>query len=185
MKLILGDCFASSAIRCCFVDTDISLDVLSVFPNNSSVIRHPPSLLTGSLGAVRLSSSGTMRALRLPFVLPCTVRLSPMQVPCRLRFVRSLARQRLLASGQESFIPVPLSSGFLYMETSGSLTFRRNPLCIRPALRPRSAWVHLAFIGAQLGVHGPIRQTRWRVEISGLNDTASASAVYASCRHYC
>src|SRR5690606_19396183 len=48
---ISGAFFASSAIRCCFVETDFDPDISIVFPFNSFMIRHSlPS--TGSHGLV-------------------------------------------------------------------------------------------------------------------------------------
>ena len=48
-----------------------------MFPIGDSVFRQPPSLLTGSLGTVRLLSSATMRPLRLPLPFSPGSLLSP------------------------------------------------------------------------------------------------------------
>src|SRR3954447_1135728 len=53
------------------------LGVHRVLPSGGSVFRRPPSLLTGSLGMVRLLSSATMRPLRLPLSISPGSLLSP------------------------------------------------------------------------------------------------------------
>ena len=65
--------FASSAIRCCFVDTFIGLWVPLVWPNNGSVTRSLPSLLTGfPRVGVSLLSTGTIKGLKTSRVLPAS-----------------------------------------------------------------------------------------------------------------
>ena len=54
VNTISGDCFANSAIRCCFVDTFLNSDALIVFPPNDSKIRYPPFPLQDPSGWVLL-----------------------------------------------------------------------------------------------------------------------------------
>jgi hypothetical protein len=56
---VSGDCFASSAIRCCFVDTGSGFDAPALFPSNRSVTWHSlPSPGPGRLPFPRFG--GTM-----------------------------------------------------------------------------------------------------------------------------
>ena len=68
-----GICLASSAIRCCFVETVRGLGVPPIFPSNGSMIR-----LSASLRWVPWSEfpsfRGTIRELRFPTAPPCVLR---------------------------------------------------------------------------------------------------------------
>ena len=109
-------------LRCHAVGSAVAL---RVFPSHGPILRRIPSLLTGSRGAVRLFSSGTMNALRLPTALGS-------------RFIRHFTFATRLAVGfappcattgarQPGLVqPVDLS-GNLFRETIGSPKFPGNP----------------------------------------------------------
>ena len=64
---ISGACFASCAIRLCFVETSPDFDTSDVFPFGDSMTRHPPFLHWVPSGWFP-SFNGTTRMLRLPAV---------------------------------------------------------------------------------------------------------------------
>ena len=75
-----GDCFASFAICCCFVDTGSSSDALAMFPPNKSVTQRPlPSPGSGRIAVPLLHRYyGT---LRRPAARPAALRFLRLAVP--------------------------------------------------------------------------------------------------------
>jgi hypothetical protein len=106
VNTIPGDCLASSAIRCSFVETESELDVSGIFPSNGSVSRRLlPS--AGSLGSVPPLHQ-YYEALRLLSVRPGTLR-SPSRPGTRRRLLGFAPRGG--TAGKRPLGPVPLCGG--------------------------------------------------------------------------
>jgi hypothetical protein len=146
----------------------------SVFPNNDSMTRPPPSLLPGSFGTcVRLVSNGTMRRLRLPSCFSrCSVRhIAPRYLGLILR-LRSLGRENRRLNAWALLTGIALAPVFVLKDTFGSPKFPANPSCICPALRLRPG-LHARLVTAfrycprAVGRRGPRRGITFEAQSHG------------------
>ena len=116
-------------------------------------------------------------ALRLPTVHSAALRFLRLAVPRgRLRFAPA-GHKRQPPAGQAIFMA--RLRPYLHVETAGPPTFLGNPLCLCPALRPRRDQRTRPFGTSARPPLIPRRRPP-RLELSRLNHTASALAVYAS-----
>jgi hypothetical protein len=176
---ICDACFASAAIRCCFVDTGSGSKAPAMFPSNGSATRRPLSS-PGSAGAVPLVPR-YYGALRFPTGRPAALRfLRPAVTTPRVCIRHSdQARRRLGARGFRVWQPrtEPVSKD---VETVGRPKFLGNPAVPMPcSLTPAGPQPSSLDDGSAWPSHASRRRLPREV-ISGLNRTALALAVYAS-----
>lgn len=157
-----------------------------MFPNSGPVTRPlelTPSLLTGSPGRVTLLSSGTMGGLRLPASFPdahCVRYPVPLRPPLGFR---SLWMPVVLIQGPGTLLTrASRFPGLWAVETTGSPMFPKDPVCICPAHRPRADRKRQAIQHSQCCPRAKHGEGSTDYLLSGLNHTAFALPVYASCR---
>ena len=161
--------------------------VLDLWPNLSTNTRWLPSLLPGSHSSVRLLSTGTMKPLRRPnafdwllvgselLVIPCPescLFLAPVPGRTRARHQIGLLFTRL-----------PIVPRCPDKDVGGLPMFPGNPNVLLPCSSTPAGLGRLAFTALRCCPAFKTTKAPALRSISWLNDTASALAVYASCRH--
>ena len=133
-------CLASSAIRCCFVETVSGLGVPAIFPSSGSVFRLSPSLRR-VLRSPFPCFIGTIGELRLPAVHPVLLRLLALRYHLLVPRFAPLDRRTFWVQGLEVSGSAPTATTPYYQ--SGNDRISQVPgeslLQACPALRPRWA----------------------------------------------
>src|SRR5271157_5757430 len=181
VKAISGPFLASSAIRCCFVNTVSGLGVPIMFPSNGSSdgASFPPQ---GPFGMVPLAHRYD-ETLRLPAAHFAALRFLRLAIP-RSFCVSSPFGRRCQADGSSRsllyrLLPIRFSS----RNCQDLPCSRETHMTIRPALRPRRDRVRA--MGPRVNVSDTAPAPKQnegspQLQISGLNHTAFGLAVYAS-----
>jgi len=109
-----------------------------VVPTTVPQPRHPPWLLTGSLGVVTLLSIATMEMLRLPLPVSCTFALrSALDTPVRPLLLGGRKRKAALTTS-DLVEPVWSFSGLIPGRQEALPASLETPAPLCPALRPRA-----------------------------------------------
>ena len=179
---------ATCAIRCCTVHTYSDLGVSVMFPINSSVTRPLPSLLPGSDGTPSPAFLRYYEAATTAVVF----RLCPPHFPALVQTALWLTSLWFARSDREVrrplarwfFFPVSPISGHWSSRDLRRSQVPREPHCAFALLSDSGRALTPSLCGAS--VLSPSHET-WRtsdnLKLSELYHTASALAVYASCRH--
>ena len=171
-----GDCFASSAIRCCFVGTVPGFDAPAMFPSNGSTTRRPlPSAGSPQVGFPDLT--GTMeRSDSLPLSRRAWLCFAWRYHDVRLHFAPAGPARVTDRPG----VRHPVSGRNDIVAGTGRPKFLGSPVAPLPCSSTPAAPRTPGLCGVSAWPPASARQRLPRVGLSGLNSTALALAVYAS-----
>ena len=173
-----GDCFASSAIRSCRVDTGSSFEALAMFPSNGSLTRHP----LPSTGFPRGEFPGFIGTMRRSDSLPPS-RLASFRFARQYRDVRLCFAPAGLARVTDGpGVGDPAPDRRCAAESAGRPKFLENPGAAMPCSSTPAGPTPLALTVRRCCPRAVKNEGSKRVVISGLYSTALLLAVYASPR---